>query len=185
MAVRSQGTRLTAEQFFRVTSSDGKRYELIDGRLHAMTTPSIKHQRICGQLLLLFHSVVSTTRGEVFPSGVGLVLSDGTVLIPDLVVLRQRSEQADTEYGLTTVPDIVIEVLSPSTARYDRGEKSERYAAFGVGELWLVSPEAEIVEIFALVEDRYVLHARAGLNEPIASITLPNLSFPASTLFAR
>lgn len=113
------------------------------------------------------------------------MLGDGTVLIPDLVVLRQRSEQADTEYGLTTVPDIVIEVLSPSTARYDRGAKSDRYAAFGVGELWLVSPEAEIVEVFALAEGRYVLHARAGLDEPIDSITLPNLSFSASAIFAR
>lgn len=63
MAVRPHGTRLTAEQFFRDYPSDGKRYELIDGELHAMTTPSIKHQRICGQLLLLFHSVVSTTGG--------------------------------------------------------------------------------------------------------------------------
>ncbi len=184
MAVHPPGTRLTAEQFFRDYPSDGKRYELIDGELREMTTANIRHQRICGRLYLLFHAVLSTTGGEVFPPGVGVAISDGTVLVPDLVVLTQRSEQADTEYGLTTVPDIVVEILSPSTARYDRGEKSERYATFGVRELWLVSPEAEIIEVFALAEGRYALHARVGLDEPISSTVLPNLSFPASAIFA-
>jgi len=78
------------------------------------------------------------------------------------------------------VPDIVVEILSPSTARYDRGEKSDRYATLGVRELWLVSSEAEIIEVFALAEGRYVLDARAGLDEPIRSTVLPNLIFPAS-----
>ena len=185
MAVRSQGTRLTAEQFFRVTPSDGKRYELIDGELHEMTTPNIRHQTIARDLFRLLDPEVTSMGGEVFSPGVALILDGSTVLVPDLVVLTRRFELPRLDYGIQNPPDIVIEILSPSTAQYDRTVKSDRYAAFGVGEFWLVSPEAEIVEIFALVEGRYVLHARAGLNEPIASITLPNLTFPASAIFAQ
>ncbi|MDQ3327149.1 MAG: Uma2 family endonuclease [Chloroflexota bacterium] len=184
MAVQPRETRLTAQQFFHEYPADGKRYELIDGELREMTTANIRHQRINSRLFLLLHSAVSTTGGEVFSSGVGIDLGGGSVLIPDMVVLNQRSDQIDTEYGLTTAPDIVVEILSPSTARYDRGEKSERYATFGVRELWLVSPEAEIIEVFALAESRYVLHVRVGLDEPIRSTVLPHLSFLASTVFA-
>ncbi|MBA2364698.1 MAG: Uma2 family endonuclease [Chloroflexia bacterium] len=112
MAVRPPGTRLTAKQFFRECPSDDKRYELIDGQLHEMTTPSIKHQRICGHLFLFVHSVVSTTAGEVFPSRAGIVLGDGTVLVPDLVVLTQRSQQL--------IPSTVSPSCPTSSSRYFR-----------------------------------------------------------------
>ncbi len=184
MAVRPQGMRLTAEQFFREYPSDGKRYELIDGELHEMTPPSIRHQTIARDLFRLLDPEVTGMGGEVFSPGIALILDGGTVLVPDLVVLTRRLELPRLDYGIQNPPDIVIEILSPSTAQHDRTVKSDRYAAFGVGELWLVSPEAEIVEVFALVDGRYVLHARAGLDEPIDSITLPNLSFAASAIFS-
>ena len=184
MSLTQPRTRLTADQFFRDLPADGKRYELIDGELREMTTPNIKHQQIARGFFRLLDPEVTRVGGQVFSPGVGIVLSDGVVQVPDLVVLTRPLEQSNLEYGLVIPPDLVIEILSPSTARYDRTEKSALYAAFGVPELWLVSPEAETIEVFALSEGRYALHARVGLDEPISSVVLPTHSSPSSAAFA-
>ena len=183
MSLTQPRTRLTADQFFRDLPADGKRYELIDGELREMTTPNIRHQIIASTVGRILDSEVTSAGGMAIP-GVGIVLNEATVLVPDLAVLTRPLEQSNLEYGLVIPPDLVIEILSPSTARYDRTEKSALYAAFGVPELWLVSPEAETIEVFALSEGRYALHARVGLDEPISSVVLPTLSFPASAAFA-
>lgn len=183
MAVTTRGTRLTAAEFFAL-ESDGKAYELIDGELREMTTPNIGHQRITFRLGRTIEPEATCLGGEVFCPGVGVVVEEAIVQVPDLVVVTQPIQQPNLDYGLVTPPDLVIEILSPSTARYDRTDKKDRYEAFGVRELWLVSPEAWIIEIFALdAYGRYALHARVGLDEPVSSTVLPGLSFPASAAF--
>ena len=183
MASTPTRTRMTAEQFFREYPDDGNRYELVDGELREMTTPNIRHQRIETGLFRLLDNEVLRIGGEIFRS-VGVIVADDTVQVPDLVILTQRVQQSDLEYGLVAPPDLVIEILSRSTGRYDRTVKADRYAALGVREMWLVSPEAESIEIFTLVEGRYTLHARVGLDEPVSSVVLPGLSFPTSAAFA-
>ena len=183
MAVTTSSTGLTAADFFAM-ESDGKAYELIDGELREMTTPNIGHQRITFRLSRTIEPEATRVGGEVFCPGVGVVVEEAIVQVPDIVVVTRPIEQTNLEYGLITPPDLVIEILSPSTARNDRTDKKDRYEAFGVRELWLVSPEARTIEIFALDADgRYALHARVGLDEPVSSTVLPGLSFPASAAF--
>ena len=184
MAVAGTGARLTAEQFFRNYPDDDKRYELIDGELREMTTPNIRHQDIQGLLFLLLHAAVIPHGGRVW-TGVGVAVAQDRFQVPDLTVLTRPLKQTNLEYGLESPPDLVVEILSRGTARYDRTEKAARYAAFGVPELWLASPEAETIEVLTLSEGRYILHGRFGLDEPVSSVVLPGLSFPASAAFTR
>lgn len=184
MAVAGTGARFTTEQFFRNYPDDDRRYELIDGELREMTTPNIRHQDIQGLLFLLFHAAVVPHGGRVW-TGVGVAVAADRVQVPDLTVLTRPLDQTNLEYGLESPPGLVVEILSRSTARYDRTEKADRNAAFGVPELWLASPEAETIEVLALSDGRYVLHGRFGLNEPVSSTVLPSLAFPASAAFAE
>lgn len=182
MATTQSRSRLDADQFFALPD-DGKRYELVDGELIEMTTPNIRHQRIAWRLGRLIFPEVSKSGGEVFCPGVGIVVSKKVVQVPDLVVLTRPLQQAEIDYGLTYPPDLVVEILSASTAKYDRTVKSGRYAALGIPELWLVSPEAEIIEVLVLAGSRYQVHARVGRDEPITSAVIPSLSFPVSEAF--
>lgn len=184
MALSEAGVRLSAERFFEEYPDDGKPYELEDGELLAISTPSIRHQQIVRLMGSLVEPEVERLGGQVFCPGVGVMVSEGVVQVPDVAVLIRALDQSNHEIGLQVAPDLVIEVLSRTTARRDRTIKAERYAAFGVRELWLVSPEAETIEVFALRDGRRVLHARVGLDEPLRSVVLPGVTFPASAAFA-
>lgn len=182
MASTEQAARLTAEQFFAM-HDDGRRYELIEGKLYPLTTPTLRHQRITRRLFLRLNAEASRAGGEVFFSGIGVVVAEDIVLESDIAVVLRPVSQADVDRGLEAPPDLVVEVLSPSTADRDRSFKADQYARRGVREYWLVSPEAETIEILVLRDGTWALHARPGRDEPVTSTVLPGLTFPASAAF--
>jgi len=136
--------------------SDGRRHELMDG-VHVMTPrPDIAHQRASGGLLLQLHARVAQRGGEVLTAPIGLKLSSRTVLQPDLLLVLDN--EARSLRGLVDqAPDLVIEILSPSTQRNDRGRKLRLYADAGVPEYWVVDLRHQCVEQFALRDGRYQL----------------------------
>ena len=140
------------------TPEDGLRHEILDGDHVVTPSPNLHHQRISRRIHhQLYEQIELTGRGEVFYAPAGVRLSDEDVVEPDLfIVLAERSEIM-LETHVDGAPDLVVEILSKSTGRRDRGIKKSRYARFGVPEYWIVDPVGNVVERYLLSEGGYCL----------------------------
>jgi len=141
------------------TWNDGKRYELIDGTAYLMEpAPLFGHQRIGVKLTKMIDTFLEGKPGEVFYSPFDVRLNfdkgDNTVLQPDIVVFADQSKLFGT--GCIGAPDMVIEILSPSTARRDRVKKFKQYLLAGVKEYWIVDPDEMTVNAYILESGVYV-----------------------------
>lgn len=156
-------------------AENGDRYEIIDGEL--VVTPSAipLHQLVDYRLTRWFGDHVERGRlGQIFFAPVDVRLGDQT-LIPDLLFIRRDRLHIVGAKAIEGAPDLVVEILSPSTKRRDRGRKAEIYAQFGVREYWIVDPQARSVTVFALRGDRYEPLPQPGgvaRSEVLAGLTI-------------
>jgi Uma2 family endonuclease len=147
---------------------DRMRHEIIDGRHYVNPAPSPYHQAVSVRLLYqLFQKIELAGLGRVFDAPIDVHLGRGTVVQPDLVVLRNRKLSQIGQRKLTGVPDMLVEILSPSNRGYDRRTKKRRYERAGVREFWIVDPEAKVVEQCVLRGCRYA--------DPVVSSTAVRL----------
>lgn len=192
MAVRfHDGMAMTADQFFSVLpESPFVRYQLVDGML-VVNEPTYAHQRACDniQFALALWVRADTSRGTVGRPQ-DYQFGDRNVFAPD-VWWSRRSEFGLTRHGQPDlVPDLVVEVRSPSTWRHDRGRKRQLYGEAGVAELWLVDPDDKTVVICrrsaAATADRVSYDIEVALSEGgvITSPLLPGFSLAMSEVFA-
>ena len=147
MASTQPVVKFTYEDY--LTTPADERYELIDGDLIMVPAPNLKHQQVqvrLGQCLWRF--IRDHKLGEMFYAPCDVFLSDSNVVQPDLLfVSREREHLLSDGEKVRGAPDLVVEILSPSTADKDRGSKRELYGRHGVAEYWLVDPIAETVSI--------------------------------------
>lgn len=135
---------------------DGKRHEILDGRHFVNPAPSPYHQIVSGGLHYeLMRLIQRTHRGRVLAAPVDVHLGPGSIVQPDLVALTARRCSIIGPKKLTGVPDLLIEVLSPSNRAYDRERKRERYERAGVREFWLVDPQSRTIDQLILRKGRY------------------------------
>jgi Uma2 family endonuclease len=176
--------KLTYEDI-RSLPDDGKRHELIDGE-HIMTpAPRTKHQRASMNLSRLLDTfVLEHSIGEVFAAPVDVVFSENDAAQPDIVFISSPRANLITEDNVLGAPDLVIEILSPSTANIDRKIKFRLYEKHGVREYWLVSPEAENVQIFVLREDKFELLGNFSGKQEVPSRVLSGFVCQAEEVFA-
>ncbi len=158
MEAQSRLTRWTYAEYARLPSEGSTRYEVIAGELVVTPSPSLRHQRISMELATRLHGFVREHGlGDVFHAPLDVLLAEGDYLEPDLVFVRADHRGYFTDRGIEGPPDLVVEILSPSTATRDRGLKLERYRHFGVPEYWVVDPDARAIEVWCLA---------AGAQEP-------------------
>jgi Uma2 family endonuclease len=132
--------RLTYEDYCRLPS-DGKRYEIIDGELFVTPSPFRPHQRVVTRLTRYLSTFVEENElGEVFVAPFDVVFSRFDVVEPDLLYVSKGRLSVLTEKNVQGAPDLVVEVLSPSTAETDRTIKLKLYARYGVQEHWIIDP---------------------------------------------
>jgi Uma2 family endonuclease len=112
--------------------------------------PWLRHQRIAGELFArLFAFAKGNQLGEVFFAPLDVLFGEGDYLEPDLFFVRADRSELLKKRWVEGPPDLVIEILSPSTATRDRGLKLERYRHYGVAEYWVVDPDARVIEVWA------------------------------------
>ena len=171
MVTAESPVKLTYEDY-RNTPED-ERYELLDGELVMSEAPRIVHQQVdmdLGTLMNLF--VKENNLGRVFSAPTDVVLSETAVVQPDLLFVSNERAHIITEQNIQGAPDLVVEILSPSTANRDWTIKRELYAAHGVKELWIVDPDARIVWVM-LLRDGDFRHMRVyGEGQSLSSTTL-------------
>ncbi|MCZ8355168.1 MAG: Uma2 family endonuclease [Cyclobacteriaceae bacterium] len=154
--------------------------QLIHGKLIMSPAPSPQHQRISRNLfqILIQHTV---NFGEVFYSPIDLILSESIVLQPDLVFISNKKKEIITNRGIEGIPDLIVEVISPSNSYIDRVTKKEIYTTHGIPELWLVDPQSKRLEIY-LPQTAQAIKVYKE-DEVVMAETLPNLSFILSSIF--
>jgi Uma2 family endonuclease len=151
MEAHRTSTRWTYAEFARLPSEGGKRHEIIAGELFVTPAPALRHQRVVGRIMILLGGFVDAHGlGTVFPGPVDVLFAEGDYLEPDLVFVARGHEALLSDRGIEGPPDLVVEVLSPSTEARDRGLKLDRYRRFGVGEYWIVDPDGRTVEVWKL-----------------------------------
>lgn len=132
------------------------REELIAGQVVAMSPrPGFNHNRISSKIFYLFENYLKGKPCTAIADGTDLYLTDQDRFVPDMMVVCDRNKlQRDGVHG---APDLVVEVLSPRTMKNDRTHKMEVYAAAGVREYWLVSPDSQSVEVYLPEGEKFVL----------------------------
>jgi Uma2 family endonuclease len=184
--------RFTQKQFRRWVEqrprSDINRYELIDGRI-VMTPPAgWTHSSLASTLGLLINQHVRNRKlGKVFESSAGYDLPSGDTVEPDLTFVSAERFAAAVpstpDQFLRVVPNLVVEILSPSTARRDQTEKKDIYARNGVHEYWIVDPRRKLVTVFHLGNREYDA-GQMFTTGTLRSKVLPKLRIAVEKLFA-
>ena len=154
MGMPARHTEWTPEMV-RALPDDGMRYELLNGELLVSPAPSLRHQAILGRLYLLIESYVRTHRiGWIYWSPADIELSPGNISQPDLFVVPGSGDEEPTSWSEILRLLLVIEALSPTTARNDRLNKRPAYQRAGIPEYWIVDIDARLVERWRPEDDR-------------------------------
>ncbi len=175
-------TRLTYEDYC-LLPNDGKRYEIIDGELFVTPSPRFGHQIVVTRLTRHLSAFVEDNHlGLVFVSPFDVVFSQFDVVEPDILYVSKARTVVLTEKNVQGAPDLVIEVLSPTTARIDRTTKLKLYARFGVLEYWIVDPDGPSAEVYRREKEGLELAATLHSNDSLASLLFPGFSLPLKRL---
>jgi Uma2 family endonuclease len=181
----SSPVRLTYELLLRLPA-DGKRHELIDGEHYVTPAPTTRHQRSLGNLYMMLRRFCDERQlGEVFFAPVDVVLSELDVVEPDLLFIARSRSAIVQEACVTEAPDLVVEVLSPSTRRTDALVKRKLYERFGVREYWIVDPEIARIEVYRKSADglHRVLEPSLEGQPTFVSPLFPGLELALETIF--
>lgn len=163
---------------------DGNRYEIIGGVLYVSPSPTSRHQVILTQLAtwLNLHAL-QHDGGRVIVAPMDVHLSPHDVVQPDVLMVGKDRLAIVQERGIAGAPDLVVEILSPSTMTTDFIRKAGLYAQYGVREYWIVDPEGETVVVQTLEGDRYVYVNEFGKDDTLTSPLLPGLALDLSHVF--
>ncbi len=164
-------TRLTAADFWQLPETNSLR-ELIDGEIFMPGSPSDNHQATVMETAAYLKALVQVGKIRVAPLDV--YLDDENIPQPDIFWAGRTTShcQLNADGKWVGAPDLIVEVLSPSTAYVDRGKKFLLYERFGVLEYWIIDPIARFVEVYTLVEQHYVRQGIYNHQETFSSLVL-------------
>jgi len=163
-------TRISAEAYYQSPAyEDNTLIQLIDGEVVIGMAPIIKHQQIVMKIIALFIRVAEQKQGQVFTAPTEVYLDEYNIYEPDVLYLTPDSNCAVTEKNLQGAPELVVEVLSPSTAKHDRSTKFQAYQDNSVDEYWIVDPVHETIEVWQLTTDRFNLLGAFSSGDTFAS----------------
>ncbi len=164
--------------------NDGKRHELIDGDHIMSPSPKTHHQTVALNLAAMFLAFVRKHKlGRVFAAPFDVVFSEWDVVVPDIVFVARARIRIITEAHIRGVPDLIVEILSPSTADMDRRTKFKLYEKYGVREYWIIDPDDESVEVFVLREQGYTLLKRFARGQKAHSEVLTGFACAVDDIF--
>ena len=182
MAIPDPTVKFTYEDY--LNTPEDRRYELLDGELIMTPAPGELHQSI--SILLgskLFQFVDESRLGRVYHAPFDVVLSDVDVVQPDLLFVSNERSHIITPANIQGAPDLVVEILSPSTAERDRTFKRTLYARHGVKEYWMVDTTAEDITVLLLGERGYEDVGIYGKGEMLTSTTLRGFKLNVGDIF--
>ena len=182
MQIRKEKEYLTYTDFCE-WGDDGQRWELVDGMPYLMASASTKHQDVSGNLIWKFREHLHGKKCKTFADldvRLNWDKADDTVFRPDLLVICNSDKIGDS--FINGAPDLIIEILSPSTKKHDITTKFVKYREAGVKELWYVDPDTQVVQVFKLEKGEYLANVYDS-NEKITVGILPELTIDMKDIF--
>jgi len=174
--------RYTYEDYAKLP--EGAPYQLIRGELIMNPAPTTIHQRISRKLAYIIESFLENKDlGELFYAPLDVFLNNIDVYQPDILFVSKKREKIIGDKKIEGAPDIVIEILSPSTACYDMREKYAVYEKHGVREYWLVDSKLKKVEIFENIGNKFELNNEAEADGSVFSKVLDGLKIFLNDIF--
>jgi Uma2 family endonuclease len=182
-AVRPAIIPRTYEDYAAVPS-DGRRWELIDGEFEVNPAPTSLHQTVSRRLQFeLMEALEEPGLAQVFDAPIDVILGELDVLQPDLAIIAANHTHIISARGIEGPPDVVIEILSPSTSTLDRRVKRRTYARYGVPEYWIVDPKLAHIEQYGIGEAEYVLNQRFDRASTLTTPSFPEVAIDMSWVF--
>ena len=171
---------------YAALAQDEHAYEVVDGVLYMSPSPSVEHQRIVKAIVAaLSRAVDFSGLGEVFVAPLDVELSYGNIVQPDVFVVLHEHHERVSESRIIGAPDLVVEVISPGTARHDLSKKLDAYARAGVSEYWVVMPGAKTVELLVLNHETYDSRGLFAGKDILSSRVIADSSIQARQFFVE
>jgi Uma2 family endonuclease len=168
------------EDYLRLPE-DGKRYQIIGGKLFRMPAPVPYHQIVLSNIEDIIRNFIKKLDlGTLIIAPCDVVLSDEDVVQPDLFFISKEREYIIEDKNIRGAPDLIVEILSPRSDYLDRKVKVELYEEYGVKEYWLVDPDRKEVEVLTLTREGY--KSMGAFNKSFYS-TLLKLEVKLSEVF--
>ena len=182
-------TLLDANEYLATGDERARFTELINGEVHVMNTPNLRHQRIAAELqfLLTLWCKEKPGRGEV-PLSVDMKLDTGNVYAPDVFWISEANRPHRDASHLVGPPDLAVEIRSPSTWRFDVGVKRKTYERAGLPELWLIDTAADTILVYrrsSPEETSFDISLEVERSEKLTSPLLPGFVLDVGSLFNR
>jgi Uma2 family endonuclease len=179
----------TLEEFWELPEPpDHPKFELIAGVLYMTLPPGHVHDKTVSQLVRVLYEyfIGSGDKGMLYVPRAGLMRQPNTWIEPDLFYVAAGTQaRLDPKYPeYMTTADLVIEVISPSSAIYDRNTKADTYAALGVKELWLVDEASRRIEVRVLRGDRFGPSSVLESDDAMRSEVLPGFNVKVGAIFS-
>jgi len=183
-------SKITVKEFFEMDLEEGYDYDLINGIILRTQSsvnkkpPKPIHQNASMNLsrILSIH-VFENKIGKLFASPIDVYFDNYNNTQPDILFIKKERLFIITERGIEGAPDLIVEILSPSTFKRDKKEKFDLYMRFGVSEYWIVDPYYKSIEVFELENNNYKLAFEASESGMIQSKVLEGFSLEISTVF--
>jgi Uma2 family endonuclease len=165
---------------------DDVRYQLIDGELILAPSPTNRHQAVTLELAVALRQFVRrNSLGIVRIAPLDVILAEHEVFQPDILFVSNDRRAIMTPANIQGAPDLVVEILSPSTRRNDRGHKLGVYSRCGVREYWIVDPDAGLVEVLSAGDSGLALAATFSFEDVLVSPLLPGLAVELDQVLAE
>ncbi|MBI5181925.1 MAG: Uma2 family endonuclease [Nitrospirae bacterium] len=165
---------------------DEKRYEVMKGELIMVPAPFTIHQRIQINLAVILSNFVRDKKlGEVLVAPTDVVLAEDVVVQPDILFISNKRLDIIKEAAIIGSPDLVVEIVSPSSAAYDTIEKRDEYEKYGVKEYWLVFPQEKTVEVLTVEKGIYKEFCKARKTGIVKSKIIEGLTVEIKEIFEQ
>ena len=175
--------RFTVDDY--MSTPEGTRYQLLDGEMILAPSPSDRHQTVSAELFLILRPFIRERGlGRTWAAPFDVIFAENDVSQPDILFVSNARRGIVTAENIHGAPDLVVEVSSPSTERYDRGYKMVLYGRFGVREYWIADPIGETIEVFVESGRGLVLDAGYSRGETLMSRLLPGLAIDLEQVFS-
>ncbi len=165
--------------------NDDAYYELINGYIMKKSAPRPQHQNISVNLsFYLFGFIKEKKMGKLFTAPIDVFLDNLNAVQPDLVFIPTENQAMITDDGIIGIPDLMVEIISPSSVIRDRVDKKNLYERLNVKEYWIIDPQYQDIEVYTIQNGRYELYSGVTMFEgELKSIVFEGLTINLAELF--
>lgn len=165
---------------------EGAPFQLINGDLVMSPSPIAYHQLLSGRLFYIFQNYLEKTndQGICLYAPMDVVLDNENIFQPDLIYISAERKKELFQERIMGAPDLIIEILSPSTAYYDMKQKKDAYERYSVKEYLIIDPIRQDAEVYLLTNGQFILKQKEQQNGTISLNILPRLQIDLQKLFS-